>query len=256
MKFQTKKRTFVGLLLAALLILGLFVYYIWHLTFFKTTFFSQLIFLGLIIFLVGLAGVTFLGLVGIILSVFNIPLFPSWQKITRISVNAFYPFIIQLGKVFKITQDKIQRSFIELNNYLVEVRNIQVQPKELLLLLPHCLQQSDCSYRITIDIKNCRSCGGCMIGSLMDLAQRYRIKVKVVTGGTLARKEIESLKPKAIIAVACERDLSSGILEASPLPVLGISNERPYGPCHNTCVNLGLVEEGINFFLKRCGEWK
>lgn len=251
MKFETRKRTFVGLLLAALLILGLFVYYIWHLTFFKTTFYSQLIFLILIIFLVGLAGVTFLGLVGIILAVFNIPLFSSWQKIMRMSVNTFYPFIIQLGRVFKITQDKIQRSFIELNNYLVEVRNIQVQPKELLLLLPHCLQQSECSYRITRDIKNCRSCGQCMIGSLMDLAERYRIKVKVVTGGTLARKEIEFLKPKAIIAVACERDLSSGILEASPLPVLGISNERPHGPCHNTCVNLGLVEEGIKFFLQR-----
>lgn len=250
MNLETRKRTFVGLLLAALILLGLLVYYLWHLTFFKSTFYSQIIFIFLIVFLVGLVGITFLGLCGIFLAVFKIPLFPSWQRIIRMSVNIFYPFIIQLGRVFKITQDKIQRSFIELNNYLLEIRSIRVQPRELLLLLPHCLQQSECSYRINIDITNCRNCGNCMIGSLMNLAEKYRIKVKVVTGGTLARKEIEMLKPKAIIAVACERDLSSGILEASPLPVLGISNERPHGPCHNTRVDLKLVEEGIKFFLQ------
>ena len=251
MNLETKKRTFVGLLLAALAILGILVYYIWHLTFFKSTFYSQIIFVILIVFLAGLAGITLLGLFGIFLAVFKIPLFPSWQRVIRMSVNIFYPFIIQLGRVFKITQDKIQRSFIELNNYLLEIRSIRVHPKDLLLLLPHCLQQSDCSYRINTDITNCRRCGNCMIGSLMGLAEKYRVKVKVVTGGTLARKEIELLQPKAIIAVACERDLSSGILEASPLPVLGISNERPQGPCHNTRVNIKHVEEGIQFFLKR-----
>ena len=54
----------------------------------------------------------------------------------------------------------------------------------------------------------------------------------------------------AIIAIACDRDLASGIQDASPLPVLGVLNERPCGPCFNTRVNLQDVEEAINFFCQ------
>ncbi|PKM81505.1 MAG: hypothetical protein CVU88_03875 [Firmicutes bacterium HGW-Firmicutes-13] len=250
MKIQTRKRTFVGLLLVSLFIFSLFVFYIWHITFYQKTLVNQIIFIGLVAILLGIALLTAVGLCGIFFSVFNLPVYPFWQKAIRLTVNFLYPFVIQLGKIFKIAQDKIQRSFIELNNHLIRVRNIKVFPAELLLLLPHCLQLSTCTYRITMDVKNCRSCGKCKISSLCELARKYGIKVKVVTGGTLARAEIQRLKPRAIVAVACERDLSSGILEASPLPVLGISNERPQGPCFNTQVDLRTVEEGIKFFLK------
>lgn len=248
---QSKKRTFVGLLLISLFIFSSFVYYVWYLTFCqKITAVNQIIFTGLVIFLLGIVFITAAGLCGIFLSIFNLPVYPFWQKAIRLTVNFLYPFVIQLGKIFKIAQDKIQRSFIELNNHLVRARDIKVSPSQLLLLLPHCLQLDTCTHRITMDVKNCRNCGKCKISSLCQLAWSYGIKVKVVTGGTLARSEIKRLKPGAIVAVACERDLSSGILEASPLPVLGISNQRPHGPCYNTQVDLSMVEEGIVFFLK------
>lgn len=251
MKMATKKRTFLSLLLVSLVIMSAFIFYLWQLTFNQRTFFNQIIFIMLAVFFVGLALISLAGLLGILLTLFNIPLYPAWQRIVRVTVNFLYPFVIQLGKVFKIAQDKIQRSFIELNNHLVRIRNIKVEPSEILLLLPHCLQLSTCPYRITADIENCQKCHKCSISKFINLADRYGIKVKVVTGGTLARELIKHLRPRAIIAVACERDLSSGILEASPLPVLGISNERPHGPCYNTRVDLKMVEEGINFFMGR-----
>jgi uncharacterized protein len=48
--------------------------------------------------------------------------------------------------------------------------------------------------------------------------------------------------------VACERDLSSGLVDTYTLPVLGIPNERPFGPCFNTRVDLEKVKEAIAFF--------
>ena len=51
--------------------------------------------------------------------------------------------------------------------------------------------------------------------------------------------------PKAIIAVACERDLTSGIQDVFPIPVIAIFNERPFGPCFNTRVSIAKVEEAI-----------
>ncbi len=250
MKMESKKRIFVGLLLVSLIIFALLVYYIWSLTFNQRTFLNQIVFIVLVVIFMGIAFLAAAGLAGILLTILNVPLYPSWQKATRLTLNFLYPFVIQLGKMLKIAQDKIQRSFIELNNHLVCIRNMKVHPSQLLILLPHCLQLSNCPHRITMNINNCQDCGRCKIGPLLELAGEYGFNVKVVTGGTLARKEIESIKPKAIIAVACERDLSSGILEASPLPVLGISNQRPQGPCFNTQVDLKIVEEAVKFFIK------
>ncbi len=250
MNMQSKKRVFVGLLLVSLIIFAFLVYYIWSLTFSQRTVLNQIVFMFLVALFMGIALLAATGLTGIILAIFNVPLYPSWQKVIRLTLNFLYPFVIQLGKIFKIAQDKIQRSFIELNNHLVRIRSIKVPPSQLLILVPHCLQLSNCPHRITMNIENCRDCGKCEIGPLQELAEKYGFNIKVVTGGTLARREIEKIKPKAIIAVACERDLSSGILEASPLPVLGISNQRPQGPCFNTRANLTMVEEAVNSFIK------
>ena len=60
---------------------------------------------------------------------------------------------------------------------------------------------------------------------------------------------VKELRPRAIIAVACERDLTSGIQDVFPLPVIGVLNERPYGPCFNTRVDIRKVEAAILDFL-------
>ncbi|MDK2835430.1 MAG: uncharacterized protein PWP21_207, partial [Thermosediminibacterales bacterium] len=66
----------------------------------------------------------------------------------------------------------------------------------------------------------------------------------------LARKYVNEFKPDAIVAIACERDLSSGIQDTYPIPVLGVLNKRPEGPCMNTRVDLEKVEAAINYFLE------
>ena len=71
----------------------------------------------------------------------------------------------------------------------------------------------------------------------------------MATGGTLARRIIVEKRPKAIVAVACEYDLTTGIQDSYPLPVLGILNERPFGPCINTTVDVKKVKEAIFDFL-------
>ena len=70
----------------------------------------------------------------------------------------------------------------------------------------------------------------------------------IVNGGTLARKTVKELGPAAIVAVACEQDLFSGILDVRPLPTLGVLNIRPEGPCRNTRVDISQLESAIRFF--------
>jgi hypothetical protein len=56
-------------------------------------------------------------------------------------------------------------------------------------------------------------------------------------------------RPRIILAVACERDLASGIQDTYPLPVFGILNQRPNGPCLDTNVDLSQVKYWLLYFL-------
>lgn len=173
------------------------------------------------------------------------------QRLRGVVIKILFPLIIFIGKIIGIPKEKIKQSFIEVNNQLVRSNASKLKPSRLLILIPHCLQDSDCQVRITSNVKNCLRCGKCKVKDLVELAERNNIHLSIATGGTLARRIIIEKKPQAIIAVACERDLTSGIQDSYPIPVLGILNERPFGPCINTQVDLEKVKEAINFFVDR-----
>ncbi|MTI69937.1 MAG: DUF116 domain-containing protein [Firmicutes bacterium] len=171
-------------------------------------------------------------------------------KIFKRFLSFFYPLLINVSKLLQLDIDSIRRVFTKINNLMILAKDIKVRSNEILILLPHCLQYSKCQYKITNNIENCRLCGKCNIKDILNLCKEYNVKCVVATGGTLARAWIKKYKPKAIIAVACERDLTSGINDVKVLPVLGVVNERPKGPCFNTRVNIDKLEEAIKFFLE------
>lgn len=119
-----------------------------------------------------------------------------------------------------------------------------------MLLIPHCIQNSQCKIRITINPENCIKCGKCKIKEILEIKKLYSIRLFIATGGTLARKVIKEIKPKALLAVACERDLISGIMDIFPLPIVGILNKRLNGPCINTDVSIEELKRKIRKFLK------
>ena len=125
----------------------------------------------------------------------------------------------------------------------------RLKPDRILILLPHCLQLFDCEIKVTGDINKCVRCGRCDIKGLAELAEKYRIDISVATGGTLARKVIIEKRPKLVVAVACERDLTSGIKDCYPLPVIGILNDRPFGPCFNTRVDVEKIDAALQAVL-------
>ena len=171
------------------------------------------------------------------------------KRLRAVVIKLIFPLLVAVGKLVGISADEVRRSFIAVNNELVMAEAKKVKPEKLLILLPHCLQNHECGVRIIWDIKRCKRCGKCKIKYLLELAEKYNVPIAVATGGTLARKVVKEVKPDAIVAVACERDLSSGIQDVYPIPVFGILNKRPNGPCFDTDVDLDMVEKGIKLFL-------
>ncbi len=171
------------------------------------------------------------------------------HKLRGIVAKVLFPFMILMGRLVGVSKERVQQSFIELNNHLVRSNNHHTLPGKLLILLPHCIQDFDCEIKITGNIKNCKRCGKCEIKDLVDISEQYQVKIAVATGGTLARRIIVENRPEAIVAVACELDLTSGIQDSYPIPVIGILNERPNGPCLNTKVDIQKVKDAILDFV-------
>jgi hypothetical protein len=171
------------------------------------------------------------------------------RKLRGLVIKLLLPLMSGVGKLCGVSKEKVRRSFIEINNQLVLAQNPRATSDKLLLLMPHCLQFHECQFRITGSTIHCKRCGKCPITGLVGLSEKYGVGLAVATGGTLARRIVVERRPRLIIAVACERDLSSGIQDSYPLPVFGIINHRPNGPCYDTQVDLDKVEEALKTFL-------
>jgi len=110
------------------------------------------------------------------------------EKALHMWIRILYPFSLGLGGILGIDKDRIERSFIEVNNYLVQSGKPKYLFKDILLLMPHCLQDSECPVRITHEVKNCRSCGRCNVADLLAIAEARGAHLRVASGGTSARR--------------------------------------------------------------------
>lgn len=164
----------------------------------------------------------------------------------KLFIRFMYPICIFVGRIFRIRKEKIGESFVNVNDSLIKALDPKYNASDVLILLPHCLQDTSCPIRITVNPDNCKRCGKCNIGDISKLAEEFGVNVAIATGGTLARRIVLKKKPKLIIAVACYRDLVSGIQDAFPIKTFGILNIRPQGPCINTKVDVQTIREALN----------
>lgn len=247
---NTKKRIYIGLLIGSLLFILLIAGVIYYLIANRDIIISQVLLISIIV----LAAILFLilafGIIAIVIIIVREQAIPSLETIGQKANELLFPLALFTGRLVGISKDRILQSYIAVNNYLVHSKYLRLRGEQIMILLPHCLQDAECPHKITIDVNNCKGCGKCDIAELKKMAEEYNAIIKVATGGTLARKFVLDTRPRGVVAVACERDLSLGIHEMSGLPVIGVLNCRPNGPCFNTTVNLDEVESALQSIMK------
>ena len=250
-RHQPQKRTFIFLLLVACVVMVGLAFFLWWIPYVglanihpNLPLILAIAFGGVVLFWFGGALTLFFTIIRGKNLFFN-------RRIRGVVIRFLFPLLVVVGKCFGISKDEIRKSFIVINNQLVLAESREVRPEKLLLLLPHCLQNHECEVRIIGKVENCKACGKCKIKDLVALSKKYGVPISVATGGTLARRIVVEKRPKIIIGVACERDLTSGIQDTYPIPAFGILNIRPFGPCYDTDVDLSMVEKAILTFLDR-----
>lgn len=244
-----KKRLFIGLVLGTSGLVCLVLAILWLVPYIGLTALHPVV--------SGMFGASILAAILVVLSVsaglvltvlLGRPL-PFFDRMQGVTVRLFLPLMTLVGRVLGMSKDQVRSSFIKVNNELLASRAGKYKPNEILLLMPHCLQNSDCGIKLTYDVRQCARCGTCPIDGLIEISDRYGIDLAIATGGTIARSIVVKKRPRLILAVACERDLASGIRDIHPLPAFGVLNSRPFGPCFNTQVSHGDLEAAIRSFL-------
>jgi hypothetical protein len=128
-------------------------------------------------------------------------------------------------------RDWVENAAVKVYNGLAVMRGRKVGQGELLLLIPRCLS------KVTLD-------------GVLGIAGKYGVPVFVATRGQLARRVIRERRPRAVVAVACERDMVSGLHDvAGKIPVLGLTMTLPSGPCKDASLNLTKLEEWVRAYV-------
>jgi len=169
---------------------------------------------------------------------FSLPLLKSWQ------VTFPNKIVFIIGKLLGKSHDRVANSYVHYNNALVKIF-FRKSRKKILVLLPRCLQHVQCEQKIFEHIRHCKECGKCSVRHLKRLSESLDIPMMLATGGSYARQLIKTTKPGFIVAVAFERELLSGLKAIRRIPVIGIPNKRPEGPCKNTEVDIVEIEKAL-----------
>jgi len=222
----------IGLIVLFLLTLV----FLWYFQLNGETIWADLFFIGISLVFSLFVLIVLLGFLGMGFLFFRKKVPPFLIKPLTVAISTFMGFVVRAGKKIGLSQEHLERNYVHLVNKLNEKMECNVLPEKLLVLIPHCIQNAHCSRKITYDYSNCVDCGLCQLGEIIKLQEEKGFQMAVVSGGTAARQEIKKKRPEGIVAVACERDLMSGIQDVFPHPVLGVVNVRPEGPCLNTQV--------------------
>jgi hypothetical protein len=128
-------------------------------------------------------------------------------------------------------RDWVENAAVKVYDTLAFERGRKVGKGELLLLIPRCLSRA-------------------ALDGVLAIAGRYEVPVFVATRGQLARRVIRERRPRAVVAVACERDMVSGLHDvAGKIPVLGLTMTLPSGPCKDAALDLVQLEEWVRAYV-------
>jgi hypothetical protein len=128
-------------------------------------------------------------------------------------------------------RDWVENAAVKVYDALALERGRKVGKGELLLLIPRCLSRG-------------------ALDGVLAIAGKYEVPVFVATRGQLARRVIRERRPRAVVAVACERDMVSGLHDvAGHVPVLGLTMTLPAGPCKDAGLDLGRLEAWVKAYV-------
>lgn len=156
----------------------------------------------------------------------------------------------RFARLFGSSRDRMAHSAVVVSNAVTRAANRKATRRgPVLVLLPRCVQRPECKQPLVNDVDSCRRCGECPVAGILELRDEYGdVVMAVLTGGSVVPGVVRHFDPRAVIGVACERELISGIYVVGDRPVLGVANQRPEGPCRGTTLDVAELRRAVDVF--------
>lgn len=152
-------------------------------------------------------------------------------------VKAFRPLARWLGR-----EEAWILSFCAWNNRKVRIAFEHRRARKSLVLLPHCIQASNCKAEIVQDLGQCYRCGRCPAGDLLADSLAGKWNCRISNRSHKAYREAREFKPDLIVAVSCADRLLKGLIRLPEVPCYVIPLQLPHGMCVDTTFSVPHLE--------------
>ena len=204
---------------------------------------------GQIVFILGIVLLTLLSvtlILGKLLIKEDRLVFP---RLLLFTIDMFYGLFKKFSENVGVDAKIVDQIGVEVRNKVNEKYFKKIDPKEKILVLPHCLRHADCEAKLEASGLVCKDCNRCVIGILKDKAECQGFKVFIIPGSTFLKKILEKNNFKAVLGVACYQDLNLAMMKLSKFSCQGVPLLKD--GCINTKVDARAVLEMMGEIQER-----
>ena len=152
----------------------------------------------------------------------------------------------KLATRFGVDETEILALFNQMKNEAYKDTFLSTPYNERIILFPQCLRNPDCEAKQDEWGYKCVDCGRCGISRIKNLAKELGYAALfIVRGGSVIEKIFAEFNPKAVIGVACNKEVFLGNLVCEKHGVVTQSVLLTKEGCYNTDVNFKQVEKCV-----------
>ena len=152
----------------------------------------------------------------------------------------------QLATKVGVEEKELFQLYVESKNRSL-VKNFASTPyNERILLLPQCLRSKDCPAELGKYGYECKECGRCSVEKIRHVTKNLGYKgTFILPGGSIAKKILLEIKPKASLGVACFKELVLGSFLCEKLGIIGQGVALLRDGCIDTLIDWKALNEAL-----------
>jgi hypothetical protein len=164
-------------------------------------------------------------------------------KLSSLALHKLEQFANKVG----VEEQELFQLYVEAKNRSM-IESFAATPySERVVLLPQCLRAKDCPAEIGKYGYECQQCGRCSVAKIVQMTKDLGYKgTFILPGGSLAKKILVELKPKASLGVACSKELVMGSYLCEKVGIIGQGVNLLKDGCINTIVDMKALKVAVN----------
>jgi len=167
-------------------------------------------------------------------------------KFSGIAIQKLEQLAVRMG----VDEKDLFQLYVKTKNSASRDKFASIPYSERILLLPQCLRSRECPAELGEYGYECQECGKCNLKEQIHIAKTLGYKgTFILPGGSIAKKILLKVKPKACLGVACFKELVLGsfLCEKRGIVAQGVALLRD--GCVNTLVDWKSLNDTLHLRL-------